>query len=497
MERKYERTSSLGGHQHLETDRDTATLDSLTARLQQDPGLPVANPTSSYWQQPPHKSISDIQSPSLPDSADVVIIGTGITGCSIARQLLYKSDELHVVMLDARNICSGATGRNGGHVKAVPEISYSALVPVIGKERAQEVVRFTLANVEALLKVGQSLSLELQEYSELRQVNSLTVCTDDTDYERVMAMVKQFDQDNPDLAGRMRLLAKRDMTDEYGIVNSSGGTLASAGAAWPYRLITGILADLLDKHKSTFHIEANAPVEAVKYEECYHVRTPRGTIKAGKVIHATNGHAGYLIPGLRGPLFPIRGQMTTQTSHSALESHSKFGAPGAVYSWSVRYGKGFDYITQSSSTDDLFIGGGLIRSDPFEELGNPRDDANSPVSIAHLGSIMDATFGTPVCRDIKATWTGTMGFTSDGLPFVGQVSQQISGRAGDGEYVAAGYNGYGMANAWLCGKHVADLVLAQPSKQPIPLAYALTQERLAGMDVRGAARQWLDTFDSA
>lgn len=482
---------TISWNEHASDNTDTATLERLTNQLQQDPGLPVRDSTRSYWQQPPHKDISDIQSSTLLDSADVVIIGSGITGCSTARQLLHDNDSLRVVMLDARAICSGATGRNGGHVKAVPEVSYADLEPVIGKERAQEVVRFTLANVEALFDVAKSLSAKLQQYSEIRRVNSLNVFTDDAGFARANSMVERFDHDNPTLAGRMRIVDKDKMADMYGIAHASGGAVARAGAVWPYRLITGMLADLLDKNKSRFHVEAHTPVEAIEHRGIYRIQTSRGIISAGKVIHATNGHVGHLLPGLRGPLFPIRGQMTAQ------EPHAEFGIPEGSHSWSIHYGKGFDYVTQSALSGEIFIGGALTRSDAIEELGNPRDDANSMVSTAHLAGVMDAAFGRPVRDHIKSQWTGTMGFTSDGLPIVGEVPREVSGRDGHGEFVAAGYNGYGMANAWLCGKYIADLVLGNPSDEPIPSAYALTKERLAGMDAQSAARTWLNVFGAA
>lgn len=74
--------------------------------------LPRANPTLSYWQDPPDE-IADLRSTEvLPESADVVIIGSGITGAAVAWNLLQKGKQ-NIVMLEARQACSGATGRNG------------------------------------------------------------------------------------------------------------------------------------------------------------------------------------------------------------------------------------------------------------------------------------------------------------------------------------------------------------------------------------------------
>ncbi|KAG7853766.1 hypothetical protein KL919_005405 [Ogataea angusta] len=46
-----------------------------------------------------------------------VIIGSGFSGASVAFNLLEQTDE-KVLLLEARDVCSGATGRNGGHMRS-------------------------------------------------------------------------------------------------------------------------------------------------------------------------------------------------------------------------------------------------------------------------------------------------------------------------------------------------------------------------------------------
>ncbi len=82
----------------------------LLERIEASPGLPVEYPTLPFWLDVP-SPIAKRQD-ELPAYADVVIIGSGITGTSVARTLLHESQgALRVVMLDAREACSGATGR--------------------------------------------------------------------------------------------------------------------------------------------------------------------------------------------------------------------------------------------------------------------------------------------------------------------------------------------------------------------------------------------------
>lgn len=88
-------------------------------RLGQPAGLPTPNSTKSFWHTEPSPLLLGHRSTrNLPATADVVIVGSGITGTSIARHLLKKDgnslDETSkpdVVMLEAREACWGATGR--------------------------------------------------------------------------------------------------------------------------------------------------------------------------------------------------------------------------------------------------------------------------------------------------------------------------------------------------------------------------------------------------
>ena len=77
--------------------------------------LPTPNSTKSYWHQQPSKRLLNHRTTErLPDEADVVIVGSGITGAFAAKQLVAGLDgqpRKTVVMLEAREACWGATGR--------------------------------------------------------------------------------------------------------------------------------------------------------------------------------------------------------------------------------------------------------------------------------------------------------------------------------------------------------------------------------------------------
>ena len=76
--------------------------------------LPTPNSTNSFWHSQPSKILLGHRTTeSLPIEADLVIVGSGLSGTSAAHFL--REDEagknLKVVMLEAREACWGATGR--------------------------------------------------------------------------------------------------------------------------------------------------------------------------------------------------------------------------------------------------------------------------------------------------------------------------------------------------------------------------------------------------
>lgn len=156
----------------------SADYNALLARVNSPPGLPVDSPTESYWlDQPPFPELVNAQSPVFPEEADVVIIGSGITGAAVARTILHEwrrkgeGDNKRVVVLEARQICSGATGRNGGHIKASPHEMVGRLQKKMSPDRAASLVRFQLRHLETLVGLCSAESIDVAECREVETVD--------------------------------------------------------------------------------------------------------------------------------------------------------------------------------------------------------------------------------------------------------------------------------------------------------------------------------------
>ena len=76
--------------------------------------LPSPQSTASFWHSEPSETLLGHRTTAaLPAEADVIVVGSGITGASVARYLSEdeRAKHLRVVMLEAREACWGATGR--------------------------------------------------------------------------------------------------------------------------------------------------------------------------------------------------------------------------------------------------------------------------------------------------------------------------------------------------------------------------------------------------
>lgn len=170
-------------------------------RIYSDPGLPQSSTTSSFWTLDSHSFSQEAAKP-LPKEADVVIIGSGVTGASIARTLLQNraadpSSPFHpsVVMLEARTVCSGATGRNGGHILETAD-EYSEFADAFGVDAARKLIRFRLAHLQEMLAVAEELGITTE--TQARKVQFLSVYFGDEPWKAALERMNRFKEGMPE-----------------------------------------------------------------------------------------------------------------------------------------------------------------------------------------------------------------------------------------------------------------------------------------------------------
>jgi hypothetical protein len=79
-----------------------------------DGRLPHPRGMTSFWLKEQGNLQCYQSSVELPPTADIVIIGAGFAGGSLVTHLTaHGVPARSILVLEARNLCSGATGRNG------------------------------------------------------------------------------------------------------------------------------------------------------------------------------------------------------------------------------------------------------------------------------------------------------------------------------------------------------------------------------------------------
>ncbi|KAF4457091.1 fad dependent oxidoreductase superfamily protein [Fusarium austroafricanum] len=437
--------------------------------------------------------MASTQSSKLPERTDFVVIGSGITGCSATKSLLEHSaaGDSHVTVLEARTLVSGATGRNGGHLVTAAGHTYGPLAKQHGAEAAKQVTRFSVQNIEHAMKMVRDMDKETQDECQIRNVRKVMAVGDDETWATARSSVLDFQKNVPEHKNYHEIVDKDQVPEIWNIKNASGAVEHDAGAIWPYRLLTRIYERLLTQFPSRLAIETNTPVTKIEFstsidaEYPYLITTPRGTIRARKVIHCTNGHASHLLPNLAGRIYPFRGTMSVQKPGPELQNL------GASRSWSLShkptldvqtglYITGLYYLQQNALTGRIWIG----NETAYMKDILTADDTYVPDEAVHaLSTVLPKFFlkgwAEQSTAEIESIWSGIQGHTADGLPIVGRVPASITGNSKDQEqWIAAGFNGYGMDKCWLTGKALVEMMFSEDVSDWFPQCFVVTEDRL-------------------
>ncbi|KAJ5753468.1 uncharacterized protein N7511_007621 [Penicillium nucicola] len=432
---------------------------------------PAAGYTQSFWRTQPDPLDSYQSTSELPTETDILIIGCGYVGASAAYHLLSNQEKPapQVVLVEARELCSGATGRNGGHLR--PDI-YSATATNTeryGLEAAVEIVRFELAHMKEIEDLVRLENIDC----ELTFTRSLNIYLDEDQLKKAKTFYDSLLERGLDFMDDVKYLSQSEAQKEAYVRNAKGGFSFSAGHLWPYKLIVGLIRIALSKG---LNLQTNTPVSEInqtKNEDgSWTVTTNRGTIKAKNIIFATNAFTSALAPEYSEAIIPCKG-VCTQIAATPGAPHQELPCTYAIW-----LGPGA-YIYQISRKDGSLIVGGASHTfkDDLKEWYNQPNDGTLVRNMEHYfdGYMQRTFFGWEDSgAEVKHIWSGVMGYSADSLPHVGNVPDK------PGQFIAAGFNGHGMPVAYLSGKAVANMARDSVSfkETGLPRLFETSAERL-------------------
>ncbi|CAE6738171.1 NAD(P)/FAD-dependent oxidoreductase [Paraburkholderia aspalathi] len=355
------------------------------------------------------------------DTADVIIIGGGIVGCSTAYNLARRGAR--VVVLEKEDVAQEASGRNRGNVRL--QLRSRLELPI-----AMEAVR-----------LWESADEELGLPTEFRKVGNLLVTYHDNiaegfgkEAERhrdlgLDAHVLSLDQIRELVPGISQDIVSGFLTTDDGHVNPQKATWAFATAA--------------RRLGADFRTGTRANELLVENGHIVGVRTEGGDISAPVVLNAGGVRAPELMKplGIDLPISPAKHQILV-TARMPLVTKPYLRCAGPR----VSFGQTAD--------GTLLLGMGPAQSVGFD----------TSISRAHIANIMRETIRLvpplAAARVVRA-WTGWFEMTPDDHPIIEPVESV------PGLYVSAGFSGHGFALGPAIGRLMASLILDGTPTHPI------------------------------
>jgi gamma-glutamylputrescine oxidase len=350
-----------------------------------------------YWPRPVQRYPGR-----LPERADVLVIGGGITGVSVMHHLRNRATD--VVLVERAHIAAGASGRNAGFLLAGVADNYAKAVRTYGRTRARDIWQMTVDNHDMMIEAisGQPVGY--------RRLGSATLAASDEEAAQLAESQQLLNEDGFSASwdGRVLLNPRDGEANPAAIV----GALARQSPRGTIREGVNVTA-----------IEASPASDVL-------VHADGAECRAGCVILATNAYTPQLLAEIA--IQPRRAQMLASAPEAArlssIPTYSNFG---------------YRYWRQLPS-GEVLIGG--WRDTAYDvEVGY--DERPTDAIQSHLDAQLK-TMGAEAL--VTHRWAGTMGFTESGLPLVGPVASMPN------VFTCAGFNGHGMGFAFISAKKLVE-----------------------------------------
>lgn len=255
-----------------------------------------------------------------------------------------------------------------------------------------------------------------------------------------------------------------------------GGLTTTALQLWPYKFVTGFLARLIER--SSVNVQTHTRVTAISQTKdgSSIALTPRGSIRAKKVVYATNGYTTGILPEFAKKIVPVK----ATCSHISTPKGSTHPPPHLNHTYGLSYGlPGIrDYLIPRP--DGGVICGGArntyIDGKRSVWFDNCDDSTLIEPARAHFKTVMQKNFigWEDSGAHVDYLWTGILGYIADGWPRCGQVPRRGN------QYILAGYNGAGMPLIFLTARGIAKKIREDVPFEStgIPRIFKTTEERL-------------------
>lgn len=368
---------------------------------------------------------------------DLAIVGGGFSGLSTALHTAEKG--ISVAVLEAEIIAWGATGRNAGFV--VPNFAKrdpDDIIAQLGPGRGERLVEFATGSADLVFDLIRRHRIECDAV----QSGWIQPAHSQAALEKTRLRAEQWAR-----RGRPTVTMDRQETEDLtGIRGYPGGWMdRSGGVLNPVEYARG-LANAAEKAGA--RIFEHTRVALIDGDgDGWALKTESGSVRAGKVLIATNAYGGSLHRALQRTYFPLK---IFQIATAPLpREYRTYLLPGGQGVGDTRR----NLFTLRFDSENRLITGGM------HSLG-PGADARVPHAIWHrLAKHLDL----PEIPPLAYSWSGMAAVEPDFLPHLVDL--------GPGLIAGFACNGRGIAMTTSMGKVLADWADGtKPQDLPLPFA---------------------------
>lgn len=372
-------------------------------------------------------------------AVDVAIIGGGFTGLATAHTLKQAQPALRVAVLEHEVAGYGASGRNGSFAMTVVGLGFSVTAMLKGKQFVKDAHAYMERAVDGL----EELICQNHLDCDYIRPGFLRMATTPAYVKRIQHEVELVQS----LGIRGIEWIERDAARAK--VNSE----QYLGGMWEPRLGLVNPAKLVREEKRLAIARGalvfeRTPVVEIRRNGAFTLRTPGGSVRAGKLVFAANAYS-HLIPELK------RKQVPAWTYMIATEPLA--GRHFAEMRWQERNGvedaRNLIHYYRISPDDRLVMGGGPVGL----SYGAAMARDSSEDAWRHLEEHARLLF--PVLRDVRVThrWGGPFSVTMDLTPALGYLGDRRA-------VYSLGCIGHGVSMTHQNAKTLADLLLERETE---------------------------------
>ncbi|MCB1044869.1 MAG: FAD-binding oxidoreductase [Acidobacteria bacterium] len=371
----------------------------------------------SFWNQPPAH-------------CDVVIVGGGLIGTSIALHL--SMNDIGTCLLERGHLASGASGRNDGQIILETVDYYPRMIELYGHDTAKGILSFKRKGQLALHQFLEHVSHSPQ--LAYHRLGSLTLAYNQAERLKIEAAVDAMLADG----------FSCELVDGDTIASMIGTKVLDFGKYDPLDAVVNPaeLTRLFAREAAIRGCQVHEGVQVTGVESGM-VHHNYGATKCEIVIIATNAYCADILPSYKQWVYPTRGQV-----FATHPSPQRFQPVGCITNF------GYDYWHWTE--DGRLILGGRRFVDEHQEVGT-EELVNQKVQAA-LESFAREIY-PDMSLEVATRWSGIMGFSVDGLPIVGPVSGDPT------VWSAVAFTGYGLGMAWSIGSGVADVLAGEETSE--------------------------------